>query len=268
MVIPSLKRQYGGHCVYEAAQKEENVRNKVLVFDFDGTIALGDGPVRSYARHVAETLPAAARESFLVGVEAGLEGELPDIEPVDGYELVCLLGDRFQVSDADRSRAFLLSRGELATDAAPIAAPPGLAELLAAARAHAHLVLATNSPDIRIDRALEALGLADAFDTVHTSVGKPAGLGAVVDGWLRTLPGEPGEVLLSIGDIWVNDLEPAHERGASTALVAPRADAAATPTFTATHLEDLYPSLSQWLGMSAPTPHRSTSTTSLATDQR
>ncbi len=245
-----------------------SARNKVLVFDFDGTIALGDGPVRSYARHVAETLPIAAREDFLVDVEAGLEDELPGVDPVDGYELVRLLADRFEVSAEERSRAFLLSRGELATDAAPIAAPPGLADFLAAARPQAHLVLATNSPDTRIEAALGALGLAGAFDAVHTSVGKPAGLEAVVDGWLARLTGDPAGSLLSIGDIWVNDLEPAHRRGASTALVAVRADAAATPTFTATLLEDLYPSLSQWLASTAPSPHRSTSATSLTTDQR
>ena len=29
---------------------------KVMVFDFDGTVSLGDGPVRSYARFVAAGL--------------------------------------------------------------------------------------------------------------------------------------------------------------------------------------------------------------------
>lgn len=33
-----------------------------VVFDFDGTISLGDGPVRSYARHAFARLPAGLRE--------------------------------------------------------------------------------------------------------------------------------------------------------------------------------------------------------------
>ena len=74
------------------------MRNKVLVFDFDGTVALGDGPLRSYARHIAEALPIAVRADFLVSVEAGLEGELAlETEPVDGYDLVRMLSDRFEV---------------------------------------------------------------------------------------------------------------------------------------------------------------------------
>lgn len=252
-------------------------REKVLIFDFDGTISLGDGPVRSYARHVAQSLSMTSANDFLASVEVGLEGELPDLDMVDGYDLVRQLSDRFGASIEARSRAFLLSREELATDAAPITAPAGIIDFLAAAHQHAHLVLATNSPHTRIDAALESLGVAGYFDSVHTSVGKPAGLEAIVDEWLtRFADVDPAVALLSVGDIWVNDLEPAHLRDASTALVAARADHmattnGATPTFSATSLQELYSSLNGWLESTVPpavSPHRSTSVTFLPYDQR
>lgn len=248
-------------------------RQKVLIFDFDGTISLGDGPVRAYARHVAESLPPTTAHDFLRSVEAGLDGELPvDLHPVDGYDLVRQLSDSFGASDEARSRAFLLSREELGTDAAPITAPEGLPDFLAAARQHAHLVLATNSPQTRIDSALESLGVAAHFDSVHTSAGKPAGLEVIVDEWLgRFANADPAGALLSVGDIWVNDLQPAHLRDASTALIGERADNAATPTYSATTLHELYPSLNDWLESTDPpavSPQRSTSTTSRPNDQR
>ena len=42
--------------------------NSILLFDFDGTVALGDGPVLAYAQQVADALPAEARAVALPGV--------------------------------------------------------------------------------------------------------------------------------------------------------------------------------------------------------
>jgi FMN phosphatase YigB (HAD superfamily) len=233
---------------------------KVMVFDFDGTVSLGDGPVRSYARFVAAGLERAERDTFLAAIEAGLAGDLPDgIDPLDGYDLVRLLAAPFAVTDAAHSAAYSSSRAELASVAAPILAPAGLAAFLAAARTKARLVLATNAPETRIAEALDSLGLAGAFDEVHTTVGKPAGLDSIIDGLLADSTVEDAaSALVSVGDVWTNDLDPAHRRGATTALVGPRRDARATPTLHAASLEELYPPLSAWL----ESPHRTTSTAS------
>ena len=226
-------------------------RERVLVFDFDGTVSLGHGPVRSYARAVAATLPPDRASAFLGDFDGRLldTGASDDIAPIDGYDLVRLLAATHDVPADALSSAYLASRLDLATAAAPVVAPTGLAGFLAQARTTAYLVLATNAPDIRIEEALEALGLAGAFDAVHTSVGKPAGFGPLLDDLLHRLPGsvDPSHGLLSIGDVWANDLEPAHRRGASTALVGGHLPVAAAPTHRATHLHELYPAMHAWL---------------------
>ena len=229
-----------------------------MVFDFDGTVSLGDGPVRSYARFVAAGLEPGERPAFLVGIEAGLSGMLPgDLDPLDGYDLVRLLSTPFAVTDAAHSAAYASSRAELASAAAPVIAPFGLAGFLAGARPRARLVLATNAPETRIAEALDSLGLTGAFDAVHTAVGKPAGLDEILDELLAgSIVEDPAAALVSIGDIWANDLDPAYRRGATTALVGLRADAGATPTMCAASLEELYPGLMAWLA----SPLRTTST--------
>ena len=233
---------------------------KVMVFDFDGTISLGDGPVRSYARFVAAGLDRGERSAFFAAIEDGLSGKiLSHVDPLDGYDLVRQLSARFEVTDAAHSAAYASSRSELASDRAPVVAPPGLARFLADVRPSVWIVLATNAPDTRLAEALEALGLAGAFDEVHTAVGKPAGLESIIDELLSSSGVDhSAAALLSIGDVWTNDLAPAFRRGATTALVGSRADIAATPTLRAASLEELYPAFYDWIEPS----HRTISTAS------
>ena len=78
---------------------------------------------------------------------------------------------------------------------------------------NARLVLATNAPEIGVDHVLDLLDAADHLGERHFSLGKPAGLAAVIAEYLADGP------VLAVGDIWANDLAPAAELGADTALV-------------------------------------------------
>ncbi|MEH6780831.1 MAG: HAD family hydrolase [Rhodoglobus sp.] len=214
---------------------------RTIIFDFDGTVALGDGPIVAYARALAKGLAPATAEAFLRDVSTALlrEPGHPLSHASDGYELVRLASESLNLTADAHGAAYLASRTVLATEAAPVTAPDGLADFLRTAREHATLVLATNAPNIRITETLESLGLANLFDHLYTSVGKPEGLDAVLDEWM------PAGPVLSIGDIWANDLEPANRRGATTALLStiphPHAD------FTAATLGDLYEDLNSWI---------------------
>lgn len=227
-----------------STQKVRSVPNPALIiFDFDGTVALGDGPVLAYARAAAEA--SAEPERFLARVVERLHGESAAGDaPLDAYDVIRLVAEDAGVGAEALSRAYLDSRAVLGTELAPVAAPVGLAAV--AERLPAECVLVTNAPAIRVAETLDALGLGDAFARIVTDAGKPGGLDRLLDA-----PELAGRRVLAIGDIWRNDLEPAHRRGHDTALVGPWSDPAASPTFHAATLTELLPRIEAWAAASA-----------------
>lgn len=215
----------------------------VLIFDFDGTVSLGDGPVLAYAAAVAAE--AGAGPDFVAEVEARLGREYS--EWVDDYDAVRGVAIERGVDDAALSRAYLASRAGLATPTAPVVAPAGLADFLAGvgAERRAERILLTNAPAIRLREALGALGLPEAFDRILTDAGKPTGLEALLDSL------SPDRRVLSVGDVWRNDLAPAHARGQATALVGARPQAGAEPDLVGATVTDVLPGITRWLDDSA-----------------
>ncbi|GAA2009709.1 HAD family hydrolase [Microbacterium ulmi] len=205
-----------------------------IIFDFDGTVALGDGPLLAYARAVAESaLPDAG---FVDAVALSLRGPRADV--VDGYDLIRREALARGVGDDDLAAAYALSRAQLGGPAALVEAPRGLAAFLR--DVDADRVLVTNAPATRLDEALAAMGLTGLFDRVVSDAAKPHGLERLLDEL------DPAAPVLSIGDVWRNDLAPAHARGHATAFVGGYADADAMPTFRAPTLEELLPALAEW----------------------
>ncbi|MDN4476487.1 HAD family hydrolase [Demequina sp. SYSU T00192] len=218
---------------------------RTVIFDFDGTLALGDGPLDAYVRAVDELAgvegfaEAAAVERSRLATEPGLYR--------DAYHAVASAAEAVGIDQQTMSAGYLRSRDLLATDEAPVVAPPGLGEFLARLARHAELVLVTNAPDTRIAEALEALGADGVFSRRVCSARKPAGIAAVIDVALMRGP------VLSVGDIDEFDLAPARERGADTALVGPAAaHGAAQVTFAGERLELLYPAIEAWAAGAAP----------------
>lgn len=209
--------------------------NSILLFDFDGTIALGDGPVLAYAQQVAAALGDDG--TFIDDIRTALA--TADDGSLDGYDAVRRVAESRGADARLLSAAYFASRAHLGTADAPIAAPDGLADFLESA--DAERILVTNAPAIRIVDALETLGLGGLFDRIVTDARKPNGLEAV----LADLPADAR--VLSIGDIWHNDLAPAHARGHATALVGGFSDPDATPTFHAAEFSTLIPQLEAWL---------------------
>ncbi len=109
---------------------------------------------------------------------------------------------------------------------------------------------------------LAALGLSGLLDAVLTDVGKPGGMDAVLDR-CGVRPDGAGTRVLSVGDVWVNDLAPVAARGHATALISRRPPPEARPTWTVPALPDLYPALREWVRTGA-VPPTSPSTTPTA----
>ena len=218
----------------------------VLVLDLDGTLALGDTPVLGYARAIESLAPQA--DGLTAAVEAFLAD--PDSDErlrsaQDGYQAVAALCETHGVDTELRNRAYALSRGALDRDLGDVQAPRGLVDALGAL--DAHLVLVTNSPRAGLDTLLAHLGVVELVQEVHTDAGKPDGMGPLLAAVLRQhgLTAEPAH-LMSVGDIWVNDLAPALELGCATAYVDTFHRQQGPAHVRARTLPELYPALRDW----------------------
>ena len=215
-----------------------------IIFDFDGTLALGDGPIAAYARAIAARVGddsfAARADTVLTAFSTG------ETSYRDGYDAVAQLAAAEQVPAAVVSAAYDDSRALLGTDGAAVSAPADLSTFLLNIENCAHLVLATNAPGDGVVALLTTWGVADVFDDMHFRVGKPAGLLPILTEALARGP------VLSVGDIHEFDLAPAAHLGADTALVGHAAARADLPaTMRGRTIADLYDQIAHWATSSA-----------------
>ncbi|WP_375388987.1 HAD family hydrolase [uncultured Amnibacterium sp.] len=209
--------------------------SRLVVLDFDGTVAVGDEPVLDYFRGVAG---GAADDAFAHWVGTG-DGYR------DGYSLVAEWARAHGVAEEVRSAAYARSRAGLHDGDLQVVAPDGLADVLARRPADVRCVLVTNAPVDGIEPVLARLGLDGRLDALIGDAGKPGGMGAV----LARLLAEAGlapDRLLSVGDVWANDLEPAAAIGAATAFVDRFGLGDGDPTFRAATLTALLPDIERW----------------------
>lgn len=209
-----------------------------IIFDFDGTLAIGRGPVVAYARELA----SVARGGFVARVEEALSSfDAGQSDYLDGYQVVAELAARDGVSSGTMSKAYLASREMLGTAEAPVNAPAGLAELLRTLSEHATIHVATNAPATGVERVFDTWGVGDFIDHLHVNVGKPEGLYPIIRDALATGP------VMAVGDIVANDLQPALDLGADTALVGATAvTSGADVTMRGASLTDLHDALVSW----------------------
>lgn len=213
------------------------ISRPIVVFDFDGTLALGRGPLQAYVACLADVAGDETAQVCLDAVAAFGDG---GTDYRDAYDAVRQAALARGVTDPQLSAAYLASRDLLGTDAGPVTAPAGLAEFLADLATTATCVLATNAPETGVERALASLGASAHITERHHAIGKPAGLTPIIAAHLRAGP------VLAVGDIWEYDLAPAAELGADTALVGVSTPAGATPTLRGATLTDLYDDIRTW----------------------
>jgi FMN phosphatase YigB (HAD superfamily) len=208
---------------------------RIVVLDFDGTVAVGDEPVLAYFRGVAgDDADDVLARWVLTG-----DGHR------DGYALVADWAAAHGVVERVRSAAYAASRAALHDGSAAVAAPEGLADLLRRRPADVRCVLVTNAPVEGIEPVLARLGIAGLLDELVGDAGKPDGMPEVLARLLDDA-GLPADRLLSVGDIWRNDLEPAAAIGAATAFVDRFERGDGTPTFRGRTLEALLPDIERW----------------------
>ncbi len=132
----------------------------------------------------------------------------------DWWGIPHALAGHYGVGREQRTAAFHATRDFMATDAWEIHPEPGLPEVLDQLRsAGIRLVAMTNSPRPTTVDVLTQLGLRDRFDEIVAGAEKPYGLARFLEA-----VADPTAVL-SIGDNYVNDIEPVLEAGGSALYI-------------------------------------------------
>ena len=206
------------------------------MLDFDGTVAVGDEPVLAYFRGVAGPEADDVLARWVLTGGAGYR---------DGYALVADWAAAHEVAEEVCAAAYAASRAALHDGSASVTAPQGLADLLRRRPDDVRCVLVTNAPVAGIEPVLARLGLEGLLDEVVGDARKPDGLPVVLERLLAEAS-LPADRLLSVGDVWRNDLEPAAAIGAATAFVDRFGSGEGSPAFRSRTLEDLLPDLERW----------------------
>jgi phosphoglycolate phosphatase-like HAD superfamily hydrolase len=215
----------------------------VVLFDFDGTVCLGDGPVLAYAESAFARMGRDDAREIRSRFEDWMAGRSSD-HHADAY--VALAAFARPVLGPELSEAYLDSRHRLVHDDLGVRPPEGLHDLLdELAEAGVQRALLTNSPAVGMDETLAHLGVRARFDQIVVGAKKPTRMPE----HLRALLGdEPAHHLVSIGDNWRNDVAPAVEIGAVGMLITGAwGDSMLPPQAHDAHrghrLSDLLPSL-------------------------
>jgi FMN phosphatase YigB (HAD superfamily) len=223
---------------------------RIILLDFDGTACRGDEPARAYAEHIAATLPRVDGHRLMSMLDGFLDGTDRDgtlAAAQDGYQAVATLAAHLDVPPETTRAAFLSMRQRLADGEVRVEVPDGLIDLLTELRRDAMTVLATNSPAAGMPEIVGRLGLDGVLDEIVSDAAKPTGLPPLLDRLLDAVDArhEPHR-LLSIGDIWANDLRIPRERGCATAYID-RFDRRQGPADArASVIEDLYGHVRTW----------------------
>lgn len=221
----------------------------VLVLDFDGTVCVGDAPVWAYAEAVISGIlddgdadGPHIDADLRARLGAFLDGEPGSPAYADGYAAVAELAAGR--ADAELlQRAYERSRRELAGGRLDVSAPDGLAAFLDSLDGRAERVLVTNAPLAGVAETLSTLGLAEHIDAVHAEAAKPGGWDALLP---ALLGGRDPGLLLSVGDIWGNDLAAPLAAGCAVALIDRFGHRAGPAHLAAAAFPELYPGIAEW----------------------
>ena len=217
----------------------------VLVWDLDGTLYRSEEACRHYARGIAATLDRDRRSAYLEALDRYLAGE-GGVEASDGWEAAVVLAGGPRASRAF-PEAFARTREFMVTDACRLDVPEGLSAFLVGIAPVARRVLVSNTPTFGVLPLLARLELLDRFDEIVCDANKPSGLSVRLCA-LAEMYGLERDSVLSIGDHFVNDIEPALAVGCATAYLDPfRVGPRDRATLEAARFEDLLDAVSGWV---------------------
>ncbi len=224
----------------------------LLVLDFDGTLWRGTEPLLYYAEAVASGLSPLDRPAYLARVRAFLAGDRwatagsPASPPDDGWAAVAQFAAELGIEPSHRQKAFLEARERITAGAFRLDVPEGLQAFLRWSRRWCTVVLASNSPAWSVAPVLERLGFASLFDDVASDAGKPDALQRLVGTWAERFEVPSGRIM-SVGDHYRNDIDPAARAGWFTTYITPWRWVPGPCSLVGTTMEEVLPELRAWV---------------------
>ena len=191
---------------------------KIVVFDFDGTITTGISHYIYCASIIAGSLEPPYANAFLEEVNNSFNGKIPFIGE-DGWDLL----NRISMKYSDRKlfeNAFHQTRKHMLLNIHNGDLSENVINLLKEVHSLSTTALASNSPEEYVKGYLDRLDLEKHFDYIRFSAKKPDGLIDLVSSISGGM--NPADLkVLSIGDHYVNDIQPALMMKWDTAFINP-----------------------------------------------
>ncbi|HET8605880.1 MAG TPA: haloacid dehalogenase-like hydrolase [Gaiellaceae bacterium] len=218
----------------------------VLVWDLDGTLYRGTAACRHYAEGIAATLEPERREAYLEAVDRFLGGA-GGVDAADGWEAAVMLAGGARGHSRAYADAFARTRAFMLDDACALEVPDGLRSFLERTAGSVRRVLVSNTPSFGVMPLLRRLELLDLLDEIVCDAAKPNRFSVRLRAF-ADVNGLPRESVLSIGDHFVNDIEPALAAGCATAYLDPfGVGPSGRAELEAARIEDLWPAIEEWV---------------------
>jgi FMN phosphatase YigB (HAD superfamily) len=160
----------------------------------------------------------------------------------DGYSAVAELLAGL-VDEDDLSASYQESRKVLAAGEVEISTPAGLRNFLSSLAGKAERVLVTNAPLDGVQESLQALDLTDVIDSIRSNANKPSGFTEILP---QLLANRSPEQLVSIGDVYANDIELPLNAGCVTAYIDRFNHRTGPAHLRAATFEQMYADLLAW----------------------
>ncbi|MCY0876895.1 MAG: HAD family hydrolase [Firmicutes bacterium] len=198
----------------------------LILFDFDGTLYDSEEHFDRYLGYVSDRIPDQ-RDALLADYQAVLSGtstlkvgshvstDYGSFYIGDYWWIIQALGVQHGAKPEDLEASFLQTRTYMMNHPHETRLIAGLAPWLkeTAATGRPICCLATNSPEQDSSVILQALGVRDFFADITYAAQKPKNTQAILARLCEQFSVKPDRIL-SIGDHYFNDVEPAQQFGA------------------------------------------------------
>ncbi|MHB1440640.1 MAG: HAD family hydrolase [Cuniculiplasma sp.] len=190
-----------------------NNRNKLIIWDFDGTIYHSPASYEEYARCIGRAMGEDENE-FVSHIMAIIEDSSRN-QGEDGWAIIANIA-RDRVGNDLLNQCFARTRELMNRGIIPVNLSDSALNILRDQRVY-HILL-TNTPEKYAMPMIRNFRIDSYFDRIYCSASKPGGFCEKVRSIMETYP-IPPENIMSIGDNYTNDIIPSLEMGLITVYI-------------------------------------------------